>query len=325
MIKPTDSTNTAAARITADRNNSTAPAAEKASSSAAPASSAARSRLTTVYQDQFVKVVSDDSKLTKDQGAALAKKIEDTYKWDTSTLGWTETSPLEGKQLTVEALTKAGFDQVLGGDSTGTAGVTMGPNLMAVPENLTSSTNPDDDDTIAHELDHVQDFREGGRNIDNVPIYLQEGKAYTVGDSFPIAHGEDKNDPVLGGIAKALTQWTGADAQDVMDNYRTGADEAKPNGFRNEVMGALYVNWLKAHANNNGAQGYPDVLSRLSQIVQDVGKGSDYDAAFKKQFGMTSKDSEKQFVQFVKDTEGKPDERLAGTIWAPYLSTAAKS
>lgn len=320
MIKPTDSTNTAAARITADRNNSTAPAAEKASSSAAPASSAARSRLTTVYQDQFVKVVSDDSKLTKDQGAALAKKIEDTYKWDTSTLGWTETSPLEGKQLTVEALTKAGFDQVLGGDSTGTAGVTMGPNLMAVPENLTSSTNPDDDDTIAHELVHVMDFREGGNKVDHVPIYLQEGHAYTIGDLYPIHEGKDAQDPVLGGIARSLTKVTADQARDVMDHYRDPSAESDPNrdGFRDETTGALYVNFLKSQL------GFEDVLPRIAQVVQDVGKGSDYDTAFKKQFGISSTDSENKFVQFMKDTENKPEARLEGTIWEPYLHQPSK-
>jgi len=277
---------------------------------------AAPTRLHTVFSDSLVKIVSDEN-LSLDQAKAVAKKIEDANAFDIAQQGWTNTKPL-GKQITVEVLTKAGFDKLLGGDSTGVAGVTMDANTMAVPDDLTSRQNPDDDDTIAHEVSHVQDFREGGRHLDDVPIYVQEGKAYSLGDMYPIALKEDDKDPVLGGIADSLGKLTGAQAQDVMDHYRTAADESAPgrNGFRDETTGALYIQFLKTRL---GGAGKSDAVPRMAQVIADVGKGIKYDDAFKKQFGVTPKESEAAFVKYVKDTEGKPAERLKGTVWAPYL------
>ena len=293
---------------------------------AASASSKKSSKMTTVYQDQFCKIVTDDSKMTKAQGQALAKKVEDAWQADLKLEQWKNTAPLNKNQLTVEALTKSGFDKALGGDSTGVAGVTMGPDLMAVPENLTSSTNPDDDDTIAHELNHVMDFREAGNGIDSIPVYEQEGKAYTVGDTYPITEGKDKSDPVLRGVGEELSKITGAQAADVMKNYRDGSAESDPSrdGFRDETTGALYVQYLQTRL---GGKGVPDAVQRLAQVTADVGTGQSYDSAFQKEFGVSSKSTEDAFVKYVTATEGKPSERMSGTLWAPYmdLSSSAKA
>src|SRR5262249_23035050 len=124
--------------------------------------------------------------LSKAKAQAVAKKIEDAGKFDAAQQQWPNSSPL-GKQIVVEVLSKKGFDAVLGGDSTGVAGVTLSPDLMAVPDTVATKSTPDDDDTIAHEVSHVQDERQGGNRIDLVPTYLQEGKAYVLGDSYPIA------------------------------------------------------------------------------------------------------------------------------------------
>lgn len=304
---------------------SSAPAASRAPvalSADLSASSKKAAKMTTVYQDQFCKIVTDDPKMTKAQGQALAKKVEDAWQADLKLEQWKDTSPLNKNQLTVQALTKSGFDKALGGDSTGVAGVTMGPDLMAVPENLTSSTNPDDDDTIAHELNHVMDFREAGDGIDSIPVYEQEGKAYTVGDTYPITEGKDKSDPVLRGVGEELSKITGAQARDVMDNYRDGSAEgdSSRDGFRDETTGALYVQFLKTRL---GGAGVPDALQRLAQVTADVGQGQSYDNAFQKEFGVSSKSTEDAFVKYVTATEGKPSERMAGTLWAPYMDLAS--
>jgi len=277
---------------------------------------AAPTRLHTVFSDSLVKIVSDGN-LSQEQAKAVAKKIEDASAFDIAQQGWADPKPL-GKQITVEVLSKAGFDKLLGGDSTGVAGVTLDGNTMAVPDDLINRQNPDDDDTLAHEVAHVQDFREGGRNLDNVPIYVQEGKAYSLGDMYPIALHEDGKDPVLNRIADSLGKLTGAQAQDVMDHYRTAADETAPgrDGFRDETTGALYIQFLKTQL---GGTGKADAIPRMAQVIADVGKGAKYDDAFKKQFGVTPKQSETAFVKFVKDTEGRPEARLKGTVWGPYL------
>lgn len=285
-------------------------------SKAAP--KAKQSAMTTIYQDDFCQIVTDDKKMTKAQGQQLAKKIEDAYEYDTKTEAWKNTGALKQDVLEVDALTKQGYDKLLGGDSTGVAGVTMGPNLMAVPENLAQSTNPDDDDTIAHELNHVQDFREAGDGIDKIPVYEQEGKAYTMGDSYPIALGTANKDPVLGEVGNFLTTVTGAQAREIMNNYRDGSAESDPsrNGFRDETTGALYVQFLKTQFQG----GNPDAVQKLAQVTSDVGTGMSYDAAFQKSFGASSKSSEDAFVKFVTDTEKDPAARLKGTIWEPYVN-----
>lgn len=293
-------------------------ATRKASNVVTPAAPKARqSQMTTIYQDDFCQIVTDDPKMSKTQGQSLAKKIEDAYDYDTKTEAWKNTGALKQDLLQVDALTKSGYDQLLNGDSTGVAGVTMGPNLMAVPENLAQSTNPDDDDTIAHELNHVQDFREAGDGIDNIPVYEQEGKAYTMGDSYPIHLGTDGKDPVLADVGNFLTTVTGDQAREIMDNYRDGSAESDPsrNGFRDETTGALYVQFLKTQFQG----GSPDAVQKLAQVTSDVGTGMSYDAAFQKSFGASSKSSEDAFVKFVTDTENDPAARMKGTLWEPYL------
>ena len=187
---------------------------------------------------------------------------------------------------------------------------------------LTSSTNPDDDDTIAHELSHVMDFRAAGDGIDKIPVYEQEGRAYTIGDTYPITEGKDKSDPVLRGVGEELAKITGAQAADVMKNYRDGSAEGAPgrDGFRDETTGALYVQFLKTRL---GGQGVPDALQKLAQVSADVGQGLSYDKAFQKEFGVTSKSTEDAFVKYVTATEGKPAERMSGTLWAPYMDLSA--
>ncbi len=297
------------------------PLAARQATASAPAAAPKMPKLSTIWQDSFVKIVSDE-KLSKTQAQAVAKKIEDAYSFDKAQQKWTNTAPL-GKQVTVEVLSKGGFDAVLGGDSSGVAGVTLDANHMAVPDDLLARNNPDDDDTLAHELGHVQDFREGGRALDKqIPIYLQEGKEYVLGDEYPIALHEDGSDPALPHIAKQVGSVTGDQALDVMQHYRTPDAESDQSrdGFRDETTGALYVEFLATRLNGKGV---PDAVSRIAQVISDVGTGAKYDAAFQKQFGMSSADTEKAFVDYVKSTEGKPAERLQGTIWAPYLAKAA--
>ena len=287
---------------------------------AAPAAAPKPPKTHLVWQDQFVKVVSDEN-LSKAKAQAVAKKIEDAARFDSAQHQWPDSKPL-GKQVTVEVLSKKGFDALFGGDAGGTAGVTLGPDLMAVPDTVATKSTPDDDDTLAHEMVHVQDERIGGDRVDLVPTYLQEGKAYVLGDSYPIALHEDANDPALRGVAQQVGNVTAAKAQDVIDHYRDPEAEEDPSrdGFVDETTGALYVEYLRTRLNGTGVS---DTIPRLAKVIGEVGKGATYEDAFQKQFGVSMKDSEKGFVKFVKDTEGKPAERLKGMLWEKYLPARA--
>jgi hypothetical protein len=165
---------------------------------------------------------------------------------------------------------------------------------------------------------HVQDERVGGDRIDLVPTYLQEGKAYVLGDRYPIALGQDAGDPALPAVAKQVGHVTAEKAQDVMDHYRDPEAEEDPtrDGFVDETTGALYVEYLRTRL---GGQGTADAVPKLAKVISEVGKGATYEDAFQKQFGVSVKDSEKGFVKFVKDTEGDPAARVKGTLWEKYL------
>jgi hypothetical protein len=223
----------------------------------------------------------------------------------------------------VQVLSKKGFDAIFGGDAGGTAGVTLGPDLMAVPDTVATKSTPDDDDTLAHEVVHIQDERIGGDRVDLVPTYLQEGKAYVLGDSYPISLHEDGNDPALKSVAQQVGHVTAKQAQDVMDHYRDPEAEEDPNrdGFRDETTGALYVEYLRTRLNGTGVS---DTIPRLAKVISGVGQGASYEDAFKKQFGVSVKDSEQGFVKYVKDTEGRPANRLEGTLWRKYLPAQAE-
>src|SRR6185295_7910291 len=146
---------------------------------------------------------------------------------------------------------------------------------------------------------------------------------YVLGDSYPIALHEDANDPALRGVAQQVGNVTAAKAQDVIDHYRDPEAEEDPSrdGFVDETTGALYVEYLRTRLNG---QGVSDTIPRLAKVISDVGKGASYEDAFKKQFGVSVKDSEQGFVKYVKDTEGRPADRLKGTLWQKYLPTQAE-
>lgn len=259
-----------------------------------------------IYEDAQVRVVSD-ARVPAAEGRTLAHRIKRAYAWDERKEKWKNPAPLRA-QLTVEVLSPDNFAR-LTGDRTGSiAGVTTGPNLFVVPRRVLDGTRAADEDTIAHELAHVQDFREAGARLDAVPIYLQEGKAYVLGDQYPASEG--LTDRHKATVAATLGRLTAHDVQTVLSYFRTAADEGRDPQFvyYGEITGALFVEWLKRRQ--------PDAVPRLAQAIADTGRGAGFDAAFRAQFGMSVATAEDAFVRFIAATEGRPTERLKGTIYA---------
>jgi hypothetical protein len=193
------------------------------------------------------------------------------------------------------------------------AGVTTGPNLFVVPDTVLGRKSALDDETIAHELGHVQDFRQGGNGLQQVPIYLQEGKEYCLGEKYPLA--EHMANPHTQYVGNILGKITAQDAQKVMSSFRTPQDEAGSGnfGFIGETTGALFVEYLRTRL---GGKGVPDALPRVANVISQVGSGNSYDAAFKSQFGLAPKEAEQSFVDYIGKTEGNPQARLSGTLFA---------
>lgn len=257
-----------------------------------------------VYRDAELRIVSDRS-VTRAQARALAARIEAAYDWDAAKLGWSRAAPLRPR-LNVAVLTEDAFARFTG-DSTGTvAGVTTGPDLFVVPERVLGRMSRDDVDTVAHELTHVQDFREAGRRVDGIPTYLLEGRAYVDGNRF------------AGDAAKfrdVLEQLSARDAAAVLSGFRHARDEQKDPRFVfvAEVTGGLFVEFLRKKL---GGRGKADAMKRLSRCVEALGRGTSFEAAFRAQFGVTLGAAEQQFLRWVRATEGRPSARLSGTLYA---------
>ena len=259
-----------------------------------------------IYEDAQVRVVSD-KQVSASAGRGLASRIERAYKWDERVEKWKEPAPLR-PQVTVEVLSTAAFSRFTGDRTGSIAGVTTGPNVFVMPERALSSTSSVDENTIAHELAHVQDIREAGAAIEAVPIYLQEGKAYVLGDQYPATLG--MSDSHLRAVSGTLGQLTAHDAQTVLTHFRTSRDEQGSARFTyyGEVTGALFVEWLRTRKAT-------DAVPRLAQAISDTGRGASFQSAFRSQFGLSLPAAEEQFVRFIAATEGNPRERLKGTIY----------
>lgn len=261
-----------------------------------------------IYRDEQVRVVSN-VRVPAADGRALARRIERAYKWDEGKEKWPDKAPLRAP-LTVEVLSRDAFSRFTGDSSGSIAGVTTGPNLFVMPDRALHSTNSADEDTIAHELAHVQDIREAGQAITKVPIYLQEGKAYVLGDEYPATEG--LSDSHLGSVSRSLGQLSAHDVQTVLAHFRVGADEQRDPNFTyyGEITGALFVEWLRTQRK------VPDAVPKLAKAIAQTGQGASFDAAFRAQFGISLAGAESAFVNFIGATEGDPRARLKGTIYA---------
>lgn len=261
-----------------------------------------------VYRDTQVNIVSDES-MTAAQAQVVARKVEAAYAYDGRSQRWANPAPLGG-QLEVAVLSKRSFGQLTGNQS-GVGGFTTGPNLFVVPDSVVGAKTALSEDVIAHELGHVQDFREGGSRLGQIPIYLQEGKEYVLGESYPLQEGIPN--PHLAYVRNSLAQLTPDQARDVLASFRTPQDEAGsgPAGFQGETTGALYVEFLRTRLGGGKA----DAVPRLANVVSQVGQGTSYAQAFHAAFGCTPKAAEDAFVSYIAATQGNPTQRFAGTIF----------
>ncbi len=260
-----------------------------------------------IYEDAQVRVVSD-KRVSAAEGRTLARRVERAFKWDERKEKWRDPASLK-PQVTVNVLSKDAFTRFTG-DSTGSiAGVTTGPDVFVVPDRVLRGVSANDETTMAHELAHIQDFREGGAALEQVPIYLQEGKAYVLGDQYPASLG--LRDGHLASVSRTLGQLTAHDAQTVLTHFRAARDEQGSPQFTyyGEVTGALFVEWLRTHQKS-------DAVPRLAQAIADSGRGAGFQSSFRTQFGFSLDTAEQAFVRYVGDTEGNPAERLKGTIYA---------
>lgn len=256
------------------------------------------------FEDEQVRVVSDRP-ISRAEAQGLAERVELAWANDVHQQKWDDKKPLRA-QLTVAVLSPQSFRRFTGDTTGSVAGVTTGKDLFVVPERVLHGTSQADEDTLAHELAHVQDFREAGDAMDSIPAYLEEGKATVLGDAWG---GDDQR---LGSAARLMASLSADDAAYLLRNFRRASAEARPPNFvfAGETTGALFVEFLATHVKK-------DAMVRLCDAIEAAGDGTRFTNAFRQAFGISLSEAEQRFVDFIADTEGDPARRLAGTLYSP--------
>lgn len=235
----------------------------------------------------------------------MVDRIERAWASDVQRQRWDDPARVQGS-LTVAVLSATAFAQFTGDSSGSVAGVTTGPGLFVVPTRVTQTQDREDDDTFAHELAHVQDFRVAGEAMASIPTYLEEGKASVLGDVYA------REPRRLASSARTMAAFTGDEVQLLLQRFRTSAAERNAPGFvyAGEVMGALFVEYLAVHVRR-------DALARLCDAIESAGQGRSFSSAFRAEMGTSLSVLEARFVDFIRATEGQPSARLRGTLYAP--------
>ncbi|MBX7099675.1 MAG: hypothetical protein K1X89_18300 [Myxococcaceae bacterium] len=191
----------------------------------------------------------------------------------------------------------------------GTLAAASGPRRFSVSPAALSEARADG--VLAHELTHVLDFRAAGPALAQLPRFLEEGRALSVGHAWRALAQEPADDAARASQLRALTAEDGAEA---LRLFRDGAGLAiaKERGLVGRFMsvGVFFLEYLRVRG------GASDAFARLSRVLERLGAGTAFDAAFVEQFGRPLAEFEREFVAFLRSTASDPAERMRGTVYA---------
>lgn len=178
---------------------------------------------------------------------------------------------------------------------------------------------------LARESTHAQHLRLGGL----LPVFLEEGTAHDVGNSYRLHLGLKDNADIasLKQRANALAAITPADAKQALDHSTgSGADQSNKKLIQlNQEVGELFVEYLRNHLTGKG---FPDTLERISMIVKQLPKEEkrsdakwvkDFDSSFKMAFGPSFAEAKAEFLKYIEQTNGKPKLRLDKTKYETFV------
>lgn len=203
-------------------------------------------------------------------------------------------------------------------EAPGTYGVTFPgtdttTDAFVMPSNALS--NPDDlDDTLAHELLHVLQFRYAPNDLE-IPWYLVEGAAVQAGAAHAVARHGRTTGFWVGWVQSAV----GADATLTFDRY--GPEDQTQNLSEvghDQSIGGFFVEYLRVHHPiDAGARGIPDVQRRLLETMREVSLGGPLERAFAARVGVPLAEAKRAYTAFLDATRGAWAQRSAGTLLAP--------
>lgn len=227
----------------------------------------------------------------------LESRIKEAWRFAVEANGWPEPALLAEPSLEVV------IDEL----PRGTLAQATGAHRILIAPRAFEQSNIEG--VLAHELTHVMSFRVAGTALRQVPRYLEEGKALWVGHARRAELGESADDPER---ARAIETLTADECERAIRLFRDGPGyrEAQRLRLAFEVMtvAVFFIEFLRTH-------GAPDVVTLLSRVYRQIGRGTPFSMAFARVFGTSLEGKERAFIAFVKETAGDRQARLAGTIY----------
>jgi hypothetical protein len=260
--------------------------------------------------DSWVKVRSDKP-LSSDELGKVVKRVESAWKFGLQQQGLPEKQ--YPKTLPIVLLSAAEADKVLGKEIGG--GFTSKALLLRREPLLEDGKARG---FLLRELVQAND-RSSAVTPKNVPLYLTQGRASVIGTRY------DEQEKSVGGrearAAGRLAQLSSDEAQQLLRDTGLGAPEGAVTPTVGQEVGALFVEHLRLHGPPAGLG--EQTLPKLARVAQAAGKGERFEHAFEQQLGVSHLKAEEAFLAFLKKTEGKPEERFAGTLFEPPWKSAA--
>jgi len=243
--------------------------------------------------DGFVTVVSD-ADLEASEAETVAARIAAAYEFTRKEDAWGDQKVLDAP-IVVRAL-QAVPDNILGRATA--------PKTFLIQ--LQYLRTPTSAATIAHELTHLQDFRQLKKK--KLPQFWLEGRANSNAFAFRahLALGQNPD------WKKRLARWTSADAKAVFSEAVTSKDARA----QVEEIGTLWFEHLRRR--------FPDAHPRSARMLTEVAGGATPEQAFTKAFGEPLAPAQAEFLAFLDKTRSDPDARVLGT-WMQWAAPAVRA
>jgi len=253
--------------------------------------------------DGFLEIYSDHP-VDPARCRAVSARVLKAYAFVGDRAAWKDRSLLTARPLQF-AMVGDGASKVLG--------YAKGPNLMVMKDSYMD--DPLSEGTLAHELMHIQDFRQlRGKKL---PSFMMEGRALTIGQAYRLHVGQAAGDYDRQ-MARSAVGFTAEKAMALLDNYSA-------HGWDNQAIGTVVVEFMRTKWKG----GIADVNPRLSRMIERIAAGREFEQAFQDEFGESAEAFAEAFAGFLRATQGDAQRRLQGTMWqsvgaaAPAASAAS--
>ena len=257
-------------------------------------------------EDYTVKCKSDDGflqiytahPLEPGRCKAIVTRVLKVYAFVTERADWKD-----NRILTVTPLQFA----LVGYSAIKVLGYAKGPNLMVMKDSYLDQ--PLSEGTLAHELTHIQDFRQlRGKRL---PSFMFEGRALTIGQAYRLHVGQTPGDYDRR-MARSAVSFTAEQAMELLDNYGG-------QGWDNQAIGTVVVEYMRTAWNG----GIADINPRLSRVIERMAAGREFEQAFQDEFGVAAEAFAENFAAFLRATQADAKRRLRGTMWQSVSLDAA--